>query len=791
MQTDETLPLDGGAPAHTPGPQSQQAPPVQAPQPQPPPKPTPPTQAPQAHTPQAQEHSGSSERTSRLTWFFQNTSSGLVVGALSVTLGISLAALIYGGDLEPFLGRGIGLVLLGSAVLALVVSALTSVPGMFANAQDAPAAVLGALSAGLAAQFVGGVALVGQERFLTTVVIVAGASLATGALFLVFGLFRLGNLVRYLPYPVLGGFMAGTGWLLLTGGIGIMSNVQPSLGYLADLFAPGMAVLWMPGLALAIALLIVTKVYRNFLVWPGAILGATLLFYAVMLVTGGSVEAWRAQGLMLGQFPAGSMLAPPSASELEAVRWSVVVSHLPTIATVAFISLIALLLNAIGVEKSTGRKVDLNRELRAAGLGNLLGGSLGGTPGYQGLSFTVFNINACSGSRYSTFVAAMVVLACVLFGAGLVALIPKAVLGGLVAYFGLKFLVEWLYQALFDLPVGEYLIVVVILGVIVAAGVLPGVGVGLALTVALFVISSSRIDAVRYAVGGADLHSRVTRSQAERAQLAVHGGEIMVVQLQGFLFFGTATALLERLERRVRLGPKVSFVILDFSRVSGVDSTGLATIGEAFQLGRTQGFRLLLSGVKPRMLGRLSTPKRGQPHDSVPAHFANLDAALEHAEEKLLDRWGQRYDPRSTMVDAVAYYSSSNFDFTEFLPYLTRKTVHAGQVLINKGDVADDLYFLVEGQMTAYAENEDGSSTRLETLRAGGIIGELGFYRGGLRSATVRADVDSKLLVFTERALARVTAENPKLAADLHMQVARLISGRVLHLMAAVDALER
>src|SRR5690554_2463697 len=262
-------------------------------------------------------------RPSFVAWLVQNTSSGLVVGALGVTLGISLAALVYGGDLEPFLGRGIGLVLLGSAALSLVVTALTSVPGMFASAQDAPAAVLGALSAALAAtlgaQLAGGTTLAGEERFLTTVAIVAASALATGLLFLAFGLFRLGNLVRYLPYPVLGGFMAGTGWLLFAGGIGIMSNVHPSRGYLQDLFAPGMLALWLPGLALAVLLLVVTKLYSNFLVWPLTVLGATLLFYAVMLLSGGSVADWRARGLLLGPFEDGSMFAPPAAWELAAV----------------------------------------------------------------------------------------------------------------------------------------------------------------------------------------------------------------------------------------------------------------------------------------------------------------------------------------------------------------------------------------------------------------------------------------------------------------------------------------
>lgn len=724
-------------------------------------------------------------------WLIQNTSVGLVLGALAITMDISLAALLYGGQPEH-LGRGIGLVLLGGAMMPLVVTLLTSLPGIFANAQDAPAAVLGALAAALGSQLVaGGAPLAGEERFFTMVAIAASTALATGIVFMLFGFFRLGNLVRYLPYPVLGGFMAGTGWLLLTGGVGVMSGIRPSLHYLADLFAPHMLVLWVPGVTLAVTLLVLTRLYRHFLVWPVAMLIVTIGFYVVMALTGGDVDGWRARGLLLGPFPAGSLLAPFRASELQLVRWDVVLDHLPTMASAILISLIALLLNAIGVERITGRKGDLNRELRTAGLGNLLAGALGGSPGYQSLSFSSFNFSAGTGSRYAPLVAVAGMAACLLFGAGVVALVPKAVVGGLLAYFGLRFLYQWLYEALFELPLGDYLIVGAILAVIVVAGVLPGVGVGLVLTVALFVISSSRTDAVRYAVGGADLRSRVTRGAAELARLAEHGGEIMVVQLQGFLFFGTATALLERLERRVSAGPPVRSVILDFSRVSGVDATGLATIADAFRLGEASGFELLLSGVPDRIYRRLGRSRKGGRDAVVEERFAKLDAALEHAEERLLERWDARRDVRGTEVDAVAYYSGTGFDFADLLPYLTRRELRAGEVLIRKGDKADELYFLVDGQMTAVAEGSDGAATRLETLRSGGLLGELGFYRGGVRSATVRADHDSKLLVLDERGLTRLTAEVPQLAADLHRQVARLMAGRVLHLMAAVDALER
>lgn len=730
-------------------------------------------------------------RSKRSAWLLQNLSSGLVIGAIDTTVCVSLAALIYSGNPEAYLGRGIGLVLLGGAVLSIVVSALTSLPGSFASPQDAPAAVLGAISIGIGTQFIASGPLTSDERFITNVVIIAGSALVAALLFSTFGLFRLGNLIRYLPYPVLAGFMAGTGALLLTGGIGIMSDVQPSLHYLRDLFAPGVAYLWLPGVALAILFLVVLSIYRHFLVWPAMLVLTTLCFYGIMWLSGGSVEGWRAQGLLLGPFPHGSLVAPLTTAELGAVRWDVIAANLPAMVTVGFIALIGMLLNAVGVERATGRRVDLNRELRTAGIGNLLAGLLGGTSGYSSVSFTTFNIRAGTGTRLASIAAASVMLVCLLFGANIVGLFPKAIVGALIAYLGFSFLLDWLYRTYFKLPFSEYLIVVAILAVIMIAGVLTGVAMGLALAVVLFVLSSSRIDAVRYAVSGRQLWSRVTRSPADRDSLTEHGDEIMVVQLQGFLFFGTAKALLERLEERVAGDTSVRFVILDFARVSGVDATGLATAADLFDLARRANFELLLSTVQPTLFERLARLIPSAEARQQLKVFDRLDAALEHAEDELLTLITPTTGASRPSGRAVSVRGPAGVELAELAPYLRPLTLKAGDTLVSKGDKADELYFLEEGRMTAWAEGEKRPARRLESLRSGGLLGELGFYLGGARSATVRADTDSKLLVLSAEALGRLQEDDPLLAASLHQQVARLMASRVIHLMRALEALER
>ena len=103
-----------------------------------------------------------------------------------------------------------------------------------------------------------------DAQFATVAVVLVLTTLAAGLLFLFLGVFRLTGLVRFLPYPVIGGFLAGTGWLLLIGGIGMMAGRSPSQAGLGDLLATPTLLRWLPGvLAGALILFLACLLYTS------------------------------------------------------------------------------------------------------------------------------------------------------------------------------------------------------------------------------------------------------------------------------------------------------------------------------------------------------------------------------------------------------------------------------------------------------------------------------------------------------------------------------------------------
>src|SRR5262249_23614822 len=136
--------------------------------------------------------------------------AGLVAGCLGIIVQIAYAGLIFSGPLAGEVSRGIGLTLFGACVMHLVVAWRSSLPAAMAGPQAVPSAILALVATDIVRQMPA--AATSAESFVTVVAAIAATSLCTGAFFVALGLLKGGNLVRFVPYPVLGGFLAGTGW---------------------------------------------------------------------------------------------------------------------------------------------------------------------------------------------------------------------------------------------------------------------------------------------------------------------------------------------------------------------------------------------------------------------------------------------------------------------------------------------------------------------------------------------------------------------------------------------------
>ena len=531
----------------------------------------------------------SEQRSRRL---LSSLTAGLVIGTVELVLAISFAALVFGGYLAQFLADGIGLNLVAAALTLAILAWRAGARGSVGSVQDAAAAVLAVIATNAALDAFGSL----DRAFLTVVAATVVVTTLTGVTFLVLGTFRWGNLVRFVPYPVVGGFLAGTGWLLAKGGLGVASGIEPylrNLHYYTDSFV---LVRWLPALGFGVLLLVATRLVKRSLVIP-AVLGIGVVGFAIgMLVTGSSIETAREGGWLLGPFETTELWQPWAFRALSGADWTAVIDQAAGIATAVFVAVIAALFNLSGIELMLHTDLDSNQELGGAGIVNIATGAVGGLPGYHALSLTSLAQQMDVSARVAGMVAALVPLTVVVFGASLVELIPRMIVGGVLVFVGLGFIVDRVIDARKTLPLGEYVIVLAILATIITRGLLPGVAVGLVLAVVMFAVNYSRMDLVREVAFGDTYRSNVDRPLSERAALRTLGERVQILRVHGFVFFGTASGLLERIRKRVERGP-LRFLLVDLARVTGMDSSAVMSFRKVAQLAEANGFGLVFAGA--------------------------------------------------------------------------------------------------------------------------------------------------------------------------------------------------
>jgi SulP family sulfate permease len=462
-------------------------------------------------------------------------------------------------------------------------------------------------------------------------------------------------------------------------------------------------------------------------------------------------------------------------------------------ATVVLVSAVALLLNAGGLELAVNRDVELNRELSAAGAGNLAIGLVAGMVNFQQLSMSVMNHRLKAGTRLAGLIGALLCGLVLLLDASILGFFPKAIVGGLLLFLGLSFLVDWLIKSWFTLPRIDYAIVLAILLAVATLGFLQGVVLGIAIAIVLFVVGYSRVDVVRHALSGDTYRSRVTHGPNQQQLLEETAEQIFILQLQGFIFFGTANALLERVRQRIHHleQPKVQFVLLDFQAVTGLDSTAALSFARMRQHAQIHSIVLVFSGLSPQLQRQLEGGDLYLEGDELFQLFPDLDGGVEWCERQILAAAGAQRGERQDLRERLEQVLGGTADVSGLLNYLERQEVAAGYTLINQGDPADDLYFIESGQVTAQLIRPERIPVRLQTMAGGHVVGEIGFYLGQQRTASVVADEACVIYRLTQQSLALMERDEPQAASALHRIIVQLSAERITHLIRAVEALQR
>ncbi|HSM27763.1 MAG TPA: SulP family inorganic anion transporter, partial [Thioalkalivibrio sp.] len=225
--------------------------------------------------------------------------SGVLIGGISIFVSVSLAALIFTGALADHLPRGVEIALVSATLIGLIVSVAGSGSFTIAIPQDRTAPILAIMAAGIVSSAPGGADA--DWILLSVLAMIIGTTLVTGVFLLSLGLGRVGNMMRFIPYSVLGGFLAGTGWLLVVGALRVMTGLDlVSLDEVALLLDGQELGQWLPGLLVALAILVVSRRFSLTIALPVLLFGGAAGFYLVMLNQGESMASLATAGWLLG-----------------------------------------------------------------------------------------------------------------------------------------------------------------------------------------------------------------------------------------------------------------------------------------------------------------------------------------------------------------------------------------------------------------------------------------------------------------------------------------------------------
>lgn len=612
-----------------------------------------------------------------------------------------------------------------------------------------------------------------------------------GAFQALFGTMRLGSIVKFIPAPVIAGFQNAAAVLIL------FSQINPMLGFQQPV--PWTRILHNLGsvqpLTLLVGVVTCTLILRGARITKSVpptvvgLIGGVALYY-LLTVAGFGAHLGPTVGAIPYAVPTPHFFID-FAQILANPQWLPILPIIITGAlSLAIVASLDAMLCARLVEADSAQRMRGNGELVRLGVGNMVAASFGGIA--NGINLGSSFANHRSGARTPLsllFHSGFIILA-IAAVSPLISYLPRVVIAAMLVVIAIQLFDRWTLQMVAKLFQRNYtsaqgmlldlLIITLVAVVAIALDIVFAVGIGIAVTVLFFLFRMSK-SVIRRAYRCNVVHSRKTREPRHMQILSDHGAKILVLELEGPIFFGTAENLALYLESAWR--DNVSYVVIDLKRVNEIDSTGAKTLLQAHDRMTREGKHMLLSSLPERThVANLLKDMGVTAALTRQRLFNDTDRAIEWAEEHLiLDQLG---DVESGVefpfgrLDVLA--GMNDEELAAIKNAMERRAYKKGDILFREGDISDELYVIAKGSASVRLRLSGAErDTRLITFSPGTMFGELALLDQEARSATVESDDDLVCYVLTRRQFEKLTTEHSTVAIKLLANLGRELSGRL------------
>jgi SulP family sulfate permease len=718
----------------------------------------------------------------------RDTIAGLVAAVVLIANIVSFGALMFPGNLSAGMPVAIWAMLIGGSAGGVWIALRTSLPPISTGIDSPTGTVLVVLSASAGS----GILAAGGSpvtAIQSVMLIFTAATAMSGALLLALGLCRWGSYLRFVPYPVINGFLAATGWFLIAGGLRMTTGRTLSLSGLLSIWT----VIDVIKLSAAVAALLVLLVVRRKFKSPFAVPGTLLLMWlagASMLQAAGLSDpehGWHFRSL--GEL---TPWVPLQAVRTSQLTWSMIARLVPELLAVTVVALISLVTKVATLEVSRQASGDLDREFRAHGIASLAAAPLGGL--ISGLQTGTSQLleQAGGATRMSGVFCAVVLGVVGIAGFDLPGLIPIAIVASLVFNLGYTFIIDALWRSYTRRAWFDLLLAIAIMIVCIQYGYLTGVLAGMLCACVMFAISYARFGVVRRHLTRSQFAGYVNRTAEAAAYLRENGDAIQIYWLSGYIFFGSSEGLFERIRGDIESLPsgRVAYVILDFSMASGADSSAAVSLAKLRNFCDREGTTIVycslsLAHHKAFRLGGVFDGSRHQ-------GFADLNLALAWCEDRLLAEANLAQNTGLAGFEPwLQYQLGALVRAADLVAYLERKDTDGSEVLYREGEPADTVDLVAAGNLAIEITNSEGQSLRVRRITTHTVVGEMGFFRHAARSATVSSDGPAILFTLTRANFERMRHERPDLASAFDEFILRILADRIEFANRALEGLNR